>query len=203
MQMYKVFINDKVICFVNNAENYNSLFKGLVLNFFTPSLTPFIIDLLCNDDKTEVVIIEVEDFCNAFIAFQSYFTIIKAAGGIVNNDKNEKLFIYRLEKWDLPKGKMEGRESIEDTAIREIEEECGISNLTITKQLKDTYHIYKLKDKNILKQTYWFDVSSSFKGALVPQLEEGITKVEWLNGEQINEKVIGNTYASIKDLLTT
>jgi 8-oxo-dGTP pyrophosphatase MutT (NUDIX family) len=201
--MYKVFINDKVICFVNNSENYNSLFKGLVLNFFTASLIPFIIDLLNNDDKTEVVIIEVEDFGNAFITFQTYFKIIKAAGGIVNNDNNEKLFIYRLEKWDLPKGKMENRESIEDAALREIEEECGISNLTIIKQLKDTYHIYKLKDKIILKQTYWFDMRSSFEGNLVPQLEEGITKVEWLNDEQINEKVIGNTYASIKDLLTT
>jgi 8-oxo-dGTP pyrophosphatase MutT (NUDIX family) len=201
--MYKVFINDKVICFVNNSENYNSLFKGLVLNFFTASLIPFIIDLLNNDDKTEVVIIEVEDFGNAFITFQTYFKIIKAAGGIVNNDNNEKLFIYRLEKWDLPKGKMENRESIEDAALREIEEECGISNLTIIKQLKDTYHIYKLKDKIILKQTYWFDMRSSFEGNLVPQLEEGITKVEWLNDEQIYEKVIGNTYASIKDLLTT
>ena len=201
--MYKVFINDKIICFVNKTENYNSLFKGLVLNFFTAKLTPFIVDFLYNDEKIETVIIEVEDFENAFIEFQSHFKIIKAAGGIVNNDKDEKLFIYRLDKWDLPKGKVEKVENIRDAAIREIEEECGINGLTINKSLNDTYHIYKLKDEFILKQTYWFGLSSSFQGELIPQLEEGITQVEWLNAKQIKEKVIENTYGSIKDVLNS
>ncbi len=198
--MYKVFINDKVICFTNNIENYKAFSNNLVLNFFSLEITPFLIDLLNSNDKMNVIIV-VKDCDVAFNEFQTYFKIIKAAGGIVSNIKGEKLFIYRLDKWDLPKGKIEKGESIEIAAIREIEEECGITGLSINKQLNDTYHIYQLKDKLILKQTYWFDMKTNYEGELVPQLEENITKAEWLETNQINGRVLKNTYASITELL--
>lgn len=199
--MYKVFINDKIICFTNTSENCNSFSKGLVLNFFSAEIASFIIDFLTNDDKNEIVVVAVDDWEIAFSEFQSYFKIIKAAGGIVHNNKNEKLFIYRLDKWDLPKGKMESGEGLEEAAIREIEEECGVTGLSINQQLNDTFHIYKLKDKLILKQTHWFDMKSSYEGELVPELEENITKVEWLSNSEIADKVLKNTYASIAELL--
>ena len=201
--MYKVFINDKVICFTNNIQNCNPFTNGLVLNFFLPNITPFIIDLLYKDDKIKTVIIAVDEYESAFETFQEYFKIIKAAGGVVNNINDEKLFIFRLGKWDLPKGKIESGEQIEEAAIREIEEECGISELSINRKLGDTFHIYQLNDSWILKQTYWFEMKTSFKGGLVPQQEEGITKVEWLTNEKIKDKVLNNTYASIKELLTS
>ena len=47
------------------------------------------------------------------------------------------LFIYRFNKWDLPKGKLNKGEKKQDCAIREVEEECGICNLQIEMRLRD------------------------------------------------------------------
>lgn len=199
--MYKVFINDKIICFTNNVENCDPFSYGLVLNFFSSEYTSCIVDLAYNDDKIEAVFVVVDNYETAFSAFKTNLKIIEAAGGIVSNSKGERLFIYRLDKWDLPKGKIEKNEGIEDAAIREIEEECGITDLSINNQLNDTFHIYKLEGKFILKQTYWFDIRSTFEGELVPELEENITKVEWLSNSEIADKVLKNTYASIAELL--
>lgn len=200
--MYKVFVNEKVICFTNNEENCNHIEHQLVLHFFSKSYIPFLLLMLNGKGKTNVVIV-VKDFDSAFNEFKQYFKIIKAAGGIVLNENNKKLFIYRLGKWDLPKGKIEIGEDIETAAIREIEEECGVTNLTIQKQLENTFHIYEFKEEVILKQTYWFELATNYAGDLTPQLEEDITKVEWLTNRNVEGKVLENTYASIKELLKT
>jgi 8-oxo-dGTP pyrophosphatase MutT (NUDIX family) len=203
LQMYKVFVNDKVIYFTNNVENCGQLTKGLTLTFFSEKITSYLVDFIFNDDKVEHIVIAVSDYETAFTVFQKYFKIIEAAGGIVSNDKDEKLFIYRLDKWDFPKGKIEEGENVEEAALREIEEECGVNQLIIKKSLEDTFHLYKFKGDIVFKRTYWFETVSSFSGELVPQLEEDITNVEWLSDTQIEEKVLGNTYASIKTLLNS
>ncbi len=128
------------------------------------------------------------------------FTLIKAAGGLVYNKENELLMIFRNGKWDLPKGKLEDAESIENCAIREVQEECGISNLQIIEKLADTYHIYKHNGKKILKRTFWFKMKTDFNGELVPQIEEGIIKVVWAKKDEIQEK-LQNSYGNIKILL--
>ena len=199
--MYKVFVENKVIYFTDDEGNCNQLSKGVTITFFSEEITSFIVDLIFNDAKIEHINIVVKNYGAAFVNFQKYFKIIEAAGGVVKNTENKKLFIYRLDKWDLPKGKIEKGEGIRDAALREVEEECGINNLTINNALPETFHIYKHKEKMIFKRTYWFDMSSDFEGELVPQLEENITKVEWLTDAQIEEKVLKNTYASINELL--
>ncbi|HXJ97299.1 MAG TPA: NUDIX domain-containing protein [Gelidibacter sp.] len=125
---------------------------------------------------------------------------VVAGGGKVFNDKGEILFIYRNDKWDLPKGKIEDNESIEDTALREVEEETKVNGLKIVKPLQTTYHIFKRNGRLQLKITYWFEMTSSYNGILEPQEEEGITKVAWLNPEQI-KKAMENSYANIKLLV--
>ena len=199
--MYKVFVNDKVICFTNSIEKYDQTPNRLTITCFSQKITPYLVDLAFNVDEIQSIIIAVHDCKTAFLEFQKFFKIIEAAGGIVKNNDGEQLFIYRLGKWDLPKGKIEKGESVENAAIREIEEECGIDHLTIDRPLADTFHLYQFKGDVVFKRTYWFAMSSSYKGELIPQLEEDITAVEWLTNQQIQDKVIGNTYASIKELL--
>ncbi len=132
--------------------------------------------------------------------FQSTFKLISAAGGWVENDQKELLVIKRLGKWDLPKGKMEKGESKEESAVREVEEECGITDLKIVSELNPTYHTYRIKGKDILKTTFWFEMKTSYSGTLRPQLEEGIEEVKWLKRSEFSE-LLSNTYANISRLV--
>ena len=123
-----------------------------------------------------------------------------AGGGKVYNDKGEILFIYRNDKWDLPKGKAERREPIDQAAVREVEEETGVKELKITKPLEITYHIFKRNGRYKIKITYWFEMHTSFDGELIPQENEGITKVKWLNPLKA-AKALENSYANIRALV--
>jgi 8-oxo-dGTP pyrophosphatase MutT (NUDIX family) len=201
LQMYTVFVNDKVIYFTNNIEKYDQRSNVLTLTYFSQKITAYLVDLLFDVDEVQSIFIVVNDCKAAFFEFQKLFKIIEAAGGIVKNNEGKQLFIFRLGKWDLPKGKIEEGESVENAAIREIEEECGINQLTIDKPLVETFHLYKYKGEIVFKRTFWFAMSSNYKGILIPQLEENITAVEWLTSQQIKDRVIENTYASIKELL--
>src|SRR5699024_1248981 len=143
---------------------------------------------------------------------------IVAGGGLVFNDKEEILFIFRKGKWDLPKGGTEKNENIQETAKREVEEETGVNNLKITETLPVTYHVMKRKGKYRLKITetlpvtyhvmkrkgkyrlkitHWFKMKTSYTGELTPQLDEDITKVEWKNFEE-SKKALKNSYENIK-----
>ena len=107
--------------------------------------------------------------------------------------------IFRNNKWDLPKGKREFNESEQDCALREVEEECGISDLSIVRFLKYTYHTYYIKEKKILKITSWYLMNSKYKNKLIPQSSEGITLVMWVRPENIKSK-LENTFNNIIDL---
>ena len=132
--------------------------------------------------------------------FKKKFPEIIAAGGKVVNNKSEILFIYRNKKWDLPKGKAEKNEIISETALREVEEETGIKNLSIIKPLEKTYHIFKRDGKYYLKTTYWFEMKSDFNGKFKPQKKEGITRVEWIGIENLSS-VLPKSYANIRLLI--
>ena len=135
-------------------------------------------------------------------AFFKYFTEIETAGGIVQNDAQEILFIYRLDKWDLPKGKVEEGEDLETCAMREVEEETGATDLTIKNKIGETYHTYNAFGKHFIKTTYWYHITCSSKQYLLPQTEENISDLKWVVQNQIPE-LMKNTYPSIKDILHT
>jgi 8-oxo-dGTP pyrophosphatase MutT (NUDIX family) len=121
----------------------------------------------------------------------------KAGGGLVYNQKREVLFIFRNGKWDLPKGGCDKGEIIEDCSIREVEEETGVQNLIITKKLQKTYHVFKRYGVYRLKITHWFEMTTTFEGTPIPQENEGIEKVAWLNPEEIKQ-ALKNSYENIK-----
>lgn len=131
---------------------------------------------------------------------KSKFKFIIAAGGIVISQKKSFLAIFRLGCWDLPKGKVEKNEDIKQAAEREIIEETGISHLNNQTFLTKTYHTYLHKEKNILKETWWYTFDTSIGQELRPQIEEDITDVQWISFENI-ELVLSNTYPSIADVL--
>ncbi|NVO04387.1 MAG: NUDIX domain-containing protein, partial [Bacteroidetes bacterium] len=112
----------------------------------------------------------------------------------------EILFIFRHGKWDLPKGKLEVDETVEDAAIREVSEECGVSQLTITKPLQHSFHIYSLNGEKVIKHSHWFEMNCEDLSEPSPQLEEHITVAKWLNPEQ-TVNAMKNAYDSIRDLV--
>jgi len=199
--MYKVFINEKVIIFTNNKEKFISETDCLVLTFFSERIAEILYDSIVRSLIENVTYVVVDDVENALTIFKERFKIISAAGGVVKNTEDKTLFIYRLDKWDLPKGKIERGEGIEAAAVREVEEECNVDKLKIKGKLSSTFHIYKMDDNYFFKETFWFKMDTNFSGNLIPQKEEGIVKVEWFTDDEINDIVLKNTYTSIADFL--
>lgn len=189
--MYKVFVNDSPIIITSSQKKENNFPVYILANIVLEE----VIHKLRNK-KNKGINLYTPDLEKGWKFFLSKIDVVSAAGGLVLNDKDEFLFIYRGGKWDLPKGRIEKGESIEETAIREVEEECGIFNLQLVKPLLTTYHIYFQKE-NKLKETYWFLMHSNYDKELVPQLEEGITKVVFKNKEQV-AKALKNTYKNIE-----
>jgi 8-oxo-dGTP pyrophosphatase MutT (NUDIX family) len=146
------------------------------------------------------LILVVKDVNNTFERIKKEFTFIEAAGGLIRN-KDKFLFIYRLGKWDLPKGKLEISEEPAEAAVRECEEECGIRGLELVNELPSTYHIYPYKENYALKITYWYVMRTDFNGALIPQTQEHIEKAEWLDINTIKDTVLPNSYPSVIDVI--
>ncbi|OKL41658.1 NUDIX hydrolase [Pontibacter flavimaris] len=122
------------------------------------------------------------------------FKIVKAAGGLVLKD-GKILLIYRLGVWDLPKGKLEKKESVREGAMREVEEECNIK-VEVVEKLPKTWHSYAFKGKKILKKTSWFLMDCSDDNLMKPQAEEFIEEVRWMTPEEV-EEVLPKAYTSI------
>jgi 8-oxo-dGTP pyrophosphatase MutT (NUDIX family) len=124
---------------------------------------------------------------------------IEAAGGIVRRG-NLFLFIKRNGKWDIPKGKLDAGESVEEAAVREIEEECGLVAPEIFDHLINTWHTYEHKGKMVIKKTYWYLLDESEEVELIPQEEEGITEVKFFKVDEF-DVVRSNTYGSITEVI--
>ena len=152
------------------------------------------------ETETEFIFIQATDFEKVKTDFINRFTVIEAAGGIVEHSANGLLFIFRRGNWDLPKGKIELNESPELCAEREIEEETGVNNLQRIKKLTDTFHFYEEKGKIILKISHWYHFKTSFDGNLIPQIEEDITAIQWVDANDLNIQ-LANTFQAIKDVV--
>jgi len=152
------------------------------------------------DDKITKIIVPAAQPRKIFEQIFRNCKLIKAAGGLVTNPKNENLLIKRHGLWDLPKGKVEKKEKIPEAALREVQEECGISGLQITKRLKPTYHVYCEKNRWILKKTCWFSMFTTDTGVPKPQLREHITEAVWCSRQKVKQ-CMTHTYGNIRDVV--
>ena len=190
--MYKVFVNDKPL-FLTNEIAKETDFQLFLLESI--DIEQLIVKMFNN--KISKAYLYYPDEREILKKLKEQIPVRKAGGGLVYNKKGGVLFILRNGKWDLPKGGIEKEEEIEAAALREVEEETGVNKLIITKKLQKTYHIFKRNGKYRLKITNWYEMTSTYDGVLVPQANEGIEKVAWLNPEQIKE-ALKNSYENIK-----
>lgn len=190
--MYKVFVKDIPII-LSTEENIGKQYKAIPLK-----LARFK-KLIKKINKGELLYVNLyhknPEKLEKFL--RKKLPVVEAAGGMVFNDKKEILFIYRNKKWDLPKGKIEKKETHEEAAIREVQEETGIKELEIRKFLTKTYHVFKRNGKFKLKVTYWYKMHSNYEGPLTPEKKEGIKKVKWKNFEK-SQKALTKSYENIK-----
>jgi 8-oxo-dGTP pyrophosphatase MutT (NUDIX family) len=186
--MYKVFFNERLFHIKTGIDTENGI-DAEILNI---SIAKFL-----NGDK-ENIVFETRNPEAAFSIFKNHFQYMEAAGGLVFNEKNEFLYIERMRVPDLPKGKIEKFESPENAALREVEEECGISDLKIVGILEPSYHIYFQK-RLILKKTFWFEMFYNGNSLPKPQIEEQISSAAFIAVSRA-DKLKNLTYGNLKHL---
>ena len=154
------------------------------------------------EEKPEDICITGKPAYELLTMLKKIYIFREAAGGIVKNFNDEYLFIKRFGVWDFPKGKIEKNETPQQAAIREVEEETGVTGLKIIKAAPDSWHIYPWQKDFVLKKTYWFLMKTEFKGDLKPQIEEDITEARWLTKEDA-KKALLSSYRSLRESLIT
>lgn len=129
---------------------------------------------------------------------------IIAAGGLVFNEQDELLMIFRRGFWDLPKGKLEKGETIEQCAIREVQEETGLQNITLKNFISITLHEYfdTYLDELVIKESHWYYMTVKDHQVLVPQTEEDISMIKWIS-KAVLPDYIKNTYPNIQTIIKT
>lgn len=198
--MYKVFIYNKPIFFLETSE-ISALTKG-IKTFVCENEDDkeSLLNLHRNMDISSPVYVVNSNLKKLMKLFFDDHKRIEAAGGIVENEKKEILFIERLGYWDLPKGKVERNEELKAAAVREIEEECGITNPVVQRKLLKTFHTYSAKGRKYFKTTHWYQLTYQGEDQLSPQSEEGITQVKWIDTKDMMEQ-LSRTYNSILDVI--
>lgn len=199
--MYKVFYLSKEIIFIKSNNEIVVSSSDVIIEVKNMDVLSVAYQAFINEDGIgKLIFVCFKNMNEVFKKFTSLFKNIEAAGGLVKNERNELLMIFRLGKWDLPKGKIESDESPEMAAMREVNEETGMNSLQIVQALESTYHIYYVSNKKFLKTTYWYEMDCRDQKIPTPQTAEGITMVEWL-GESGVRTAMKNTYDSLLVLI--
>ena len=194
--MYKVFFNQKPLILTSKILESTDSNPLIHIKFSSKNQ----ILKAVKSKKTESVYIYHKNIKKLWEIFTKKFPIIDAAGGLVERSDGKILFIYRNNRWDLPKGGVEKKELIIEAAQREVKEETGLADLIVINKIGETYHIFNNGKNFRLKRTYWFKMKSDYQGELFPQEEEGIISAEWINKKRIPE-IFKNAYENIKKIV--
>ena len=191
--MYKVFFNQKPLILTDKIHYISDTEPLLFIKY--SSVTQIIKAL--KSSKNSKVFLYHKDMNKLWKGFKKKFPIVEAAGGLVKRTDNKLLFIFRNNKWDLPKGGVEKKELIIDAAIREVTEETGVGDIIVEKKISETYHIFKKGKRFRLKKTYWFKMSTTYMGKTNPQTEEGIEKTKWVSNKNIQD-ILNDAFENIR-----
>ena len=198
---FVIYFNNRKLVITQKVEKY---FEGNDFGFFygNPTLQdlPKLLEIFQNHLVIQNLFLGHNNPENLFEEFASNYKVIEAAGGLVRNEKNEYLLIFRRNKWDLPKGKIEEGEKSEHAALREVMEETGLKSLSIEKQLSTTYQTYTMDGGLFLKRTYWFAMKGSSNEQLLPQHEEDIEKAVWVSKVDLFQ-YLSNSYSNLQFIL--
>lgn len=199
----KIYINNKPLILTTDARAYiagNPVAEGYI--YFEGAFPRHFRLALQHIGKPGTLGAIIEDFSPESLQEELYelFTPIDAGGGVVLNENNEVLMIYRRGKWDLPKGKCDEGETIDECALREVSEETGLHKLKLGEKICDTYHVYSQNKQNLLKRTAWYKMKGTIKEEPVPQAEENIQEVRWVNDEDL-PLVVYKSYEAIREVM--
>lgn len=199
---FRIYYNDSFVQVTSDRSQMNKNFVTIfrdereIEKFFTSSETFF-------DGKTNKQVLAITNYPEKVMRnFKGQVKLVHAGGGIVFNERDELLMIHRRGKWDLAKGKIEPDEKIIDCAKREVEEETGVLIETVSPEPIHTYHAYRLKGKNSLKETSWFEMKAKpGQSKLTPQVEEDIAEVRWVKKSDL-KNYQSECYLLIWDLIS-
>jgi len=197
---YRIFFGNRYIDFLSVKDIQSQLKSNTIVYCKNKKSFDKVYQEFKKDQNISFLEIHTENDKALFRHFAKQYKRIKATGGLVFNDKNEILIIKRNGVWDLPKGKLEKGEKRKEAALREVREECGIHNLAIVSKIGKTYHTYNIADMPVLKLTYWYKMNAQKAGETVPQTEEGITEIKWVNRIELSE-IIKKTWPNLKCIM--
>ncbi len=198
--MYSIYFNNRIIRVCDKTSKTPYTPNAVVLHSVNDKTLRELPCLFETNENIKMLYIPVhpDNLQKTIDTLCAQFTPINAGGGLVQNSKSEYLLIHRNGLWDLPKGKQEEGEEIATTALREVEEECGITGLEQGELLCITHHTYHMNGLHMLKHTYWYRMTYNGDCTVtVPQTEEGISQCEWVPAAKLPE-YLKDTYPSIK-----
>lgn len=183
--MYKVFVNQTPIVLTDHIGVFTIDEWEVVYYTHPGQLFQIVSDFMMGKRRKSIYVthFDIDELWHAFICAFKY---VQASGGMVFNADNDFIAIHRNGRWDLPKGHLKKGEQPIFGGMREVEEECGVSDLRVIKPLDCTFHMYE-RNGIVLKKTFWFLMRSYASVALTPLIEEGIDCVEWKNKNDIAE----------------
>lgn len=197
-QEYKIYFDNRVLILTGKITKTFEKNEGLFYKYQKKEELIQLVDAFHNLTEIETLYVLHNDVDQLMDEIKGGFTIVEAAGGLIRRKDGKMLAIFRRGKWDLPKGKVEKGEFYQQTALREVKEECGLSSIELGRKLPDTFHTYTEKGKKILKRTIWYEMLLKGNEEPVPQIEEDITEIRWFDYQSVSE-IMRNTYESLKD----